>query len=64
MSYAYVTPKLKLFANNNVDFWDGYKEKNTNYVGYLKDKAMALETGRDVIKNGEYTVIEMTMKPQ
>ena len=58
MSYSYVTPKLNLFANSNIDFWDGYKEKNTNYVGYLKDKAMALETGRDVIKNGEYTVSE------
>ena len=58
MVYAYVTPKSTLFANSNIDFWDGCKEKNTNYVGYLKDKALALETGRDVIKNGEYTVSE------
>jgi len=58
MSYAYVTPKLNLFANSNIDFWDGCKEKNTNYVGYLKDKALALETGREVIKYGEYTVSE------
>ena len=58
MSYAYVTPKSKLFAGSSVDFWDGCREKNTNYVGYLKDKALALETGREVIKNGEYTVSE------
>ena len=56
MMYAYVTPKSNLFANSGLDFWDGCKEKNTSYVGYLKDFALASETGRDVIKDGEYTV--------
>lgn len=58
MVYAYVSPKLDLFANNGINFWDGCREKSTSYVGYLKDKALAAETGRDVIKNGEYTVSE------
>ena len=58
MMYAYVTPKSNLFANSNIDFWDGCKEKNTNYIGYLKDYALAKETGREVIKNGEYVVSE------
>ena len=58
MSYSYVTPKISLFADNGIDFWDGCREKTTNYVGYLKDKALATETGRDVIKRGEYTVSE------
>ena len=58
MSYAYVTPKLELFANSGIDFWDGYREKDANYVAYLKDYALATETGRDIIKNGEYTVSE------
>jgi len=58
MVYAYVYPKLDLFAESGIDFWDGCKEKSTNYVGYLKDKALAAETGRDVIKNGEYEVSE------
>ena len=58
MSYAYVTPKLNAFANSNIDFWDGCKDKEANYVAFLKDKALADETGRDVIKNGEYTVSE------
>ena len=58
MTYAYVTPKLKLFADNGIDFWDGGKQKDTNLIGYLKDKALAAETGREVIKNGEYTVSE------
>ena len=58
MSYAYVNPKLDLFADNNIPFWDGCKQKDTNYVGYLKDYALGLETGREVIKNGEYTVSE------
>lgn len=58
MVYAYVTPKSNLFANSDIDFWDGCKQKDTNYVGYLKDYALAAETGREVIKNGEYTVSE------
>ena len=58
MVYAYVYPKLDVFAENNINFWDGCKEKSTNYVGYLKDLALAKETGRDVIKNGEYEVSE------
>ena len=58
MMYAHVTPKSNLFANSGIDFWDGCKQKDTNYVGYLKDKALAAETGREIIKNGEYVVSE------
>ena len=58
MSYAYVTPKTNLFANSNINFWDGCRDKDTNYIGYLKDLALASETGREVIKNGEYVVSE------
>ena len=58
MVYAYVTPKAKIFAESDINFWDGCKQKNTNYLGYLKDLALATETGREVIKNGEYTVSE------
>ena len=58
MSYAHVTPKLKLFADAGVDFWDGYKEKNTNYIGLIKDYALAQETGRDIIKGGMFSVGE------
>ncbi len=58
MTYAYVTPKSNLFANSGINFWDGCREKNTNYLGYLKDLALASETGREVIKNGDYTVSE------
>ena len=56
MVYAYVTPKNNLFANSNINFWDGCKVKSTNKIGYLKDLAIASETGREVIKNGEYDV--------
>ncbi len=58
MVYAYVTPKLDIFANSGIDFWDGCREKSTGYIGYLKDVALAAETGREVIKNGEYEVSE------
>ena len=56
MSYAYVTPKNNLFVNAGIDFWDGCRVKNTNYVGYLKDKALAAETGREIIKDNKITV--------
>ena len=58
MVYAYVTPKNPLFADSNINFWDGCRQKDTNLVGFLKDKALAAETGREVIKNGEYEVSE------
>ena len=58
MTYMYVTPKSNLFANSNIDFWDGCRVKKTNQIGYLKDVALASETGREIIKNGEYTVSE------
>ena len=58
MVYAYVTPKSDFFVNSGLDFWDGCREKETGYLGYLKDLAIAQETGKDVIKNGEYTVSE------
>ncbi len=58
MVYMHVTPKSNLFVNNDIDFWDGCREKETGYVGYLKDFALASETGRDIIKRGEYTVSE------
>ena len=58
MSFAYASPKLPIFADNGIDFWDGYKQKDTNYIGYLKDLALASETGNEIIKRGEYTVSE------
>lgn len=58
MMYNYVSPKNNLFDKMGLDFWDGCKVKNTNYVGYLRDLAKMKETGRDVIKDGEYTIDE------
>ncbi len=58
MVYSYVTPKSNLFADSDLDFWDGCKEKSVNYLSYLKDYALASETGREVIKNDEYTISE------
>jgi len=54
MVYSYVTPRLDYFADNDIHFWDGGREKTINYLGYIKDLALEKETGRDVIK-GEYT---------
>ena len=58
MVYAFVTPKLDVFANSNIDFWDGCREKEANYVAFVKDYALGAEIGREVIKNGEYEISE------
>ena len=59
MVYAHVYPKSNLFAESGLDFWDGCTEmKNVGQVTYLKALAIAQETGREVIKRGEYTVSE------
>ena len=55
--FANVRPKMHLFENTN--FWDGCREKsNVGYLAYIKDYALGLETGKDVIKNGEYEMSE------
>ena len=56
MVYAFVTPRAKFFVDRDIDFWDGSKVKTTNEVGYLKDLALQQETGREIIKNNEYTI--------
>lgn len=58
MVYAHVTPKNNLFANSDIDFWDGFKKKDTSYIGYLKDLALQSETGREIIKNNEFEISE------
>ena len=55
MVYSYVTPKVDFFADNNIPFWDGGRQKEANYLGFIKDYALGQETGRDVIVGGEYT---------
>ena len=56
--FSHVTPRNKFFVNNNIDFWDGYREKQVSYLAYIKDKALEAETGYDIVKNDEYEVNE------
>jgi len=56
--YSYASPKLNLFADSGINFWDGCREKNTNYLGLIKDYALGQETGREVIKDGVFYVSE------
>lgn len=58
MMYAHVPPKIALFEKSGIDFWDGYKMKEVGRLGYLKDLAIASETGRDVIKRDEVSISE------
>ena len=55
-----MTPKSNLFANSGLNFWDGGKQKDTNYLGYLKDLALELETGRDVIMGDNKEDVEIS----
>ncbi|MBR2380873.1 MAG: ABC transporter permease [Clostridia bacterium] len=58
-TYAFAAPKNKIFYNLGIDFWDGCREKEgVGYVAYLKDLALGLETGREVIKDGEVEIDE------
>ena len=55
--YAFVNPRLSIFED--AGFWDGCREKtNVGYMAYFRDYALGLETGREVIKNGEYELSE------
>ena len=54
--FSSVYPKLDLFAETN--FWDGCRVKETGYLGYMRDYALAIEIGEDVIKNNEYELSE------
>lgn len=52
-------PKNNLFKN--VDFWDGCMDKEVNFITYNADRALMLETGDPVIKNGKYTLTDSGM---
>ncbi len=55
--YASARPKCAWFEET--DFWDGCREKtDVGYVTYLKDYALGLETGKDVIKNHKIEISE------
>lgn len=51
--YTTTQPKSKAFSFLG---WDGCKEKETGYNGYIEDLAIQLETGKEVIKDGKYTL--------
>lgn len=54
--YAYTQPKCSLFEDLN--FWDGCTEKQTNLKTFTYYYAMGQETGHNAVKNQEYTVSE------
>ena len=52
--YGFAAPLNPLFADMGIDFWDGCIEKTeVNYVTYMIHKALAQETGREVIKDNK-----------
>ena len=53
INYAYVLPKL--INSEKIDFLDGAKNMDTNFVSFVENYAKGLETGHNAIKRQEYT---------
>ena len=60
VNYAYVLPKL--FNSENIDFLDGAKNMDTNFVTFVENYGKGVETGHNAIKRQEYTYNEETDK--
>ncbi len=58
MVYEHVEPRNEFFVKRGIDFWDGCRPKDTSWLGYIKDRALEVETGREIIKHGKTTVSE------
>ena len=48
-SYAYVLPKVNLFRDLGIRFWDGGQNKEVNFATYEQYRAIQEETRREVI---------------
>ena len=55
--YGHTPPKSKIALKLGLDFWDGYRVKESSQNAYLKDLAIQVETGKEVIKRGEYEIV-------
>lgn len=56
----HILPKSKLFSSLNIDFWDGCKKvDDLSSVLFYDYLAYEQETGHQVIKNGEYEIVEV-----
>ncbi len=53
-NYKNCFPKNELFAS--IDFWDGCESRVDNKATFMKYYAMGLETGKNAVKNQEYSL--------
>ena len=60
VNYAYCLPKL--FNSEKIDFLDGAKNTDTNFVTFIEHYSKGLETGHNAIKRQEYKYNEKTGK--
>ena len=58
--YSYLLPKL--FNNEYIDFLDGAKNVDTNFVTFIEHYSKGAETGYNAIKRQSYTYSEKTDK--
>ncbi len=55
-NYISCFPKNQLFADIGIDFWDGCEPREDNKATFMKYYAMGLETGKNAVKDQEYTI--------
>ena len=53
--YKYVLPKSNISEQLNIDFWDGCSNKEISKENFIYYYSMMVETGHDVIKDGEFS---------
>lgn len=56
--FKWAQPRNELCVKWGWDFWDGCQKKKVNYIDYIAHYALGVETGKEVIKNNEYTIDE------
>lgn len=52
-------PRIQLFYDWNIDFWDGCQDKQTSSEDFLYYYSMGVETGHSSIRNQKYTTKEI-----
>lgn len=52
-------PRIELFNNMNINFWDGCKDKQVSLEDFLYYYSMGVETNHNSIKNQSYTTEEV-----
>ena len=59
--YKFCEPKLQLFYDLRIPFWDGGRELSINQLSYDQYRAMETEIGRPILMNEPEAIVETYM---